>query len=342
MKLLLLFSIFCSLICYNSNAQFPNLVPNPSFEDLHDTPPTNFSSKAISFDTLMKDWQTTNLTSPDILTSNLDNKTRSYKIQKARTGETMVGLLNNLGIWAEYIQVRLKEPLKEGKTYYAEFWYMSLASTTHPIPQKNPKFGLWFHDGSLQKSKSYLARQPQVTAPKIEKCQPYTWHKMSGTFVASEAHSHVCIGQFQSNFEGAMDGCIAIDDVIVQETKPVLKIEVGTTLVLDNIIFKSGTATLEKESYPSLELLYQSLSDHPKLCIYIHGHTDNVGSSEDNLNLSTNRAQSIYNYLIQEGIDKKRLQFKGFGEDKPIANNEHPLGRKKNRRVEFLVHGTKF
>lgn len=338
----LLLSFFCSLIYYNSNAQFPNLVPNPSFEDLHGTPPTHFSSKAIDFDTIMQDWQTANLTSPDILTSNLDNKTRSYLIKEARTGKTMVGILNNLGIWAEYIQVPLRQPLEEGKTYYAEFWYMALASKNHAIPQTNSNFGLWFHGGHLQKTKNYIVEQPQVAATQVASCAPYTWHKMSGTFVATKAHSHVCIGQFESNFNGAMNGCIAIDDVLVRETKPVLKIEVGATLVLDNIIFKSGTATLEKESYASLKLLYQSLFDDPKLCISIHGHTDNVGSSADNLHLSANRAQTIYNYLVQEGVDKKRLQFKGFGEDKPVSTNETSFGRKKNRRVEFLVRGTEF
>jgi outer membrane protein OmpA-like peptidoglycan-associated protein len=334
--------ILCSLIYYNSKAQFPNLVPNPSFEALNAAPPSNFSSKAIDFDNIMQDWKTANLTSPDIITTNLVNKTRSYQMREARTGETMVGLLNNLGIWAEYIQVPLKQPLEEGKTYYAEFWYMALASKNHEIPRKNPNFGLWFHDGSLQKTKNYLPEQPQVASPEVASCSPYTWHKMSGVFVASKAHSHVCIGQFESNFEGAMNGCIVIDDVIVRETEPVLKIEVGKTLVLDNIIFKSGTATLEKESYVSLKLLHQGLSDHPKLCISIHGHTDNVGNSIDNKDLSTNRAQTIYNYLIKEGIDKKRLQFMGFGEDKPVASNDSSRGRKKNRRVEFLVRGAEF
>lgn len=334
--------LFCSLIYYNSSAQFPNLVPNPSFEKLEADPPTNFSSKAIDFDKVMQDWETINLTSPDILTTNLINKTRSYKMREARTGETMVGLLNNLGIWAEYIQVPLKEPLEEGKTYYAEFWYMALASKHHAIPKKNPSFGLWFHDGSLLKTKNYIPEKPQVAAPEVSSCPPYTWHKMSGVFIASKAHTHVCIGQFESNFEGAMNGCIAIDDVIVRETEPVLKIEVGKTLVLDNIIFKSGTATLEKKSYASLNLLYKGLVEHPKLCISIHGHTDNVGNSEDNIHLSTNRAQTIYNYLIKEGVDKNRLQFMGFGEDKPLASNETNQGRKKNRRVEFLVLDTAF
>jgi outer membrane protein OmpA-like peptidoglycan-associated protein len=338
----LFLSIFCSLIYYNSSAQFPNLVPNPSFEELHGAPPTKFSSKSIDFDNTMQDWTAANLTSPDILTANLENKTRSYTMYEARTGETMVGILNNLGIWVEYIQVPLKQPLEEGKTYYAEFWYIALASKNHEIPQKNPNFGLWFHDGSLQQTKNYIAEHPQVAASKIETCKPYTWHKMSGTFVASKAHSHVCIGQFEASFDGAMNGCIAIDDVIVRETEPVLEIVAGTTLVLNNIIFKSGTAKLEKESYTSLQLLYQALSENPKLCIAIHGHTDNVGNSDDNLYLSTNRAQTIYTYLIQEGIDKKRLQFMGFGENTPVSTNKTSSGRKKNRRVEFLVRGTAF
>lgn len=338
----LLISIFCCTIYYTSVAQFPNLVPNPSFENLHSTLPNHFSATAIEFDTTIQDWQTANLTSPDILSPSLDNKTRSYLIYEARTGSTMVGLLNNLGIWTEYIQVPLKKPLEKGKTYYAELWYIALAGKNHAIPQENPHFGMWFYDGQLKKTKNYIQEQPQVAPNKIESCKPYTWHKLSGTFTATQNHSHLCIGQFESNFEGAMNGCIAIDDVLVQETEPVLEIEAGTTLVLENIIFKSGTATLEQESYPSLKLLHQSLLKNPDLCISIQGHTDNVGNTEDNLLLSTNRAEAIYNYLLKTGIDKKRLQFSGFGEEKPIANNEHPLGRKKNRRVEFLVQEAAF
>lgn len=342
----LFFCLLCHLIYDTTIAQNTNLVPNPSFEQLKTLAPSKFSANVIDFDSTIQDWQSASLATPDILTSHLNDLSRSYKIPIARTGKNSVGIINNMGVWTEYIQVRLKQPLEKGKTYYAEFWYMALIGKNHPMPQKNPRFGCWFHDGAIQQTQRYIDEQPQVAPPQKKACRPHSWQKLAGTFVATEAHTHLCIGQFHTEYKSAMDGCIAIDDVIVCEAKDLpiepptplpIKMEVGTTIVLDNIIFKSGTAILEQESFPNLDLLLQNLLEHPNICIAIHGHTDNVGSQEANLELSTNRAQTIYHYLIQEGIDKKRLKFAGFGETKPVASNENESGRKKNRRVEFLI-----
>ena len=69
----------------------------------------------------------------------------------------------------------------------------------------------------------------------------------------------------------------------------------------------------------------------------IHGHTDNVGSSISNLELSTNRAKSVFDYLIEMGISKKRLSYKGFGEQKPLVDNTKEENMAVNRRTEFYV-----
>jgi outer membrane protein OmpA-like peptidoglycan-associated protein len=79
------------------------------------------------------------------------------------------------------------------------------------------------------------------------------------------------------------------------------------------------------------------LDENPKVKIAIHGHTDNVGDQASNLELSTNRAKAVMNYLILEGISSARLEFKGFGESKPIASNQTEEGRAKNRRTEFVI-----
>ena len=72
--------------------------------------------------------------------------------------------------------------------------------------------------------------------------------------------------------------------------------------------------------------------------IAIHGHTDDRGDDNYNLNLSKNRAEAVYKYLTSQGaIAKERLSFEGFGEKKPVATNETPEGRQINRRVEFVV-----
>jgi outer membrane protein OmpA-like peptidoglycan-associated protein len=71
--------------------------------------------------------------------------------------------------------------------------------------------------------------------------------------------------------------------------------------------------------------------------ILIEGHTDNVGARALNLDLSKRRAKAVLEYLVGKGIDRKRLRSQGFGFDRPIAPNTTPLGRAKNRRVEFRL-----
>ena len=69
----------------------------------------------------------------------------------------------------------------------------------------------------------------------------------------------------------------------------------------------------------------------------ISGHTDDIGSKESNLILSTNRARSVYSFLIDRGVEKDRLSYKGFGEDIPVYDNSTKEGRAKNRRTECTV-----
>ena len=69
----------------------------------------------------------------------------------------------------------------------------------------------------------------------------------------------------------------------------------------------------------------------------IHGHTDNVGSASDNLILSENRAKAVFRYLLENGLTNSRLEYKGFGEQKPVSSNESKQGRAKNRRTEFVI-----
>ena len=69
------------------------------------------------------------------------------------------------------------------------------------------------------------------------------------------------------------------------------------------------------------------MTENPTLKVQINGHTDNVGKPADNLKLSANRAKSVVDYLVSKGINTNRLQFKGFGETKPIADNKTEAGR---------------
>lgn len=115
------------------------------------------------------------------------------------------------------------------------------------------------------------------------------------------------------------------------------RVEVGTTIVLRNIFFDTGSASLRPESYAELGVLYKLLEDNPRIKIEISGHTDNVGSAALNQRLSQDRAKAVVNFLTERGIDSERLTFKGYGFSRPVATNDTPEGRQLNRRTEFEI-----
>lgn len=115
------------------------------------------------------------------------------------------------------------------------------------------------------------------------------------------------------------------------------RINIGRSLVLNNIFFETGSSTLLKESFVELNTLVGLLNENPKLRVEIGGHTDNVGNAEYNMNLSQHRADAVKNYLVEKGIEANRLQSKGYGFSKPIADNDSEQNRAKNRRTEIKI-----
>jgi outer membrane protein OmpA-like peptidoglycan-associated protein/tetratricopeptide (TPR) repeat protein len=120
-------------------------------------------------------------------------------------------------------------------------------------------------------------------------------------------------------------------DVYLERVKP------GASIVLKNIFFDFDKATLRDESKAELENLYQFMMENPEIRIEISGHTDNKGKDKYNQKLSERRAESVVEYLVAKGIDKKRLVAKGYGASKPIATNDTDEGRQENRRTELKI-----
>ncbi|MCX6302000.1 MAG: OmpA family protein [Bacteroidia bacterium] len=116
-----------------------------------------------------------------------------------------------------------------------------------------------------------------------------------------------------------------------------IKVKVGKKVVLNNILFETGKSILTAGSYTELDRLLGILQDSPLMRIEISGHTDNTGSLDLNNRLSQSRAQAVVEYLVQKGIDRSRLEFKGYGPQQPITDNATAEGRKMNRRVEFKI-----
>jgi len=128
-----------------------------------------------------------------------------------------------------------------------------------------------------------------------------------------------------------------IDSVFTADI-PLQPIEAGASIVLKNIFFDTKKTDLKPESIAELNMVVKLMNDNPNLKILISGHTDNVGKPQDNLVLSNNRALAVIKYLLaSQQISKERLQYKGFGATKPIADNATDAGKASNRRTEMSV-----
>jgi len=117
------------------------------------------------------------------------------------------------------------------------------------------------------------------------------------------------------------------------------KITVGAKAVLGNINFKPSSAEFDESAKTLLDKVADFLIKHPKIKVQVNGHTD-IGKDQDyNIRLSTQRALAIVNYLKAKGVNPAQLSYKGYGNAKPIADNNTVEGRALNRRIEFEILG---
>jgi len=127
-------------------------------------------------------------------------------------------------------------------------------------------------------------------------------------------------------------------EALRSKTISVYKDARGTILAMSDILFEFGKADLKqelKENLAEVAAILKSLLTESS--VIIEGHTDNVGSAAKNKTLSEQRATAVLNYLVERGVDKKRLKSVGYGLTKPIADNSTEEGRAKNRRVELVI-----
>jgi outer membrane protein OmpA-like peptidoglycan-associated protein len=115
------------------------------------------------------------------------------------------------------------------------------------------------------------------------------------------------------------------------------KLKPGNSVVLKNLNFDFDSHILKPDADTTLNTLLIYLNDNPKINILISGYTDDQGSEDYNLELSIARAKSVYNWLINNGIESIRLKFTGFGKSRPLFTGIDEKSRKSNRRVEVKL-----
>jgi outer membrane protein OmpA-like peptidoglycan-associated protein len=130
----------------------------------------------------------------------------------------------------------------------------------------------------------------------------------------------------------------------VTDFKPIIKnIELeqalkGSISVLKNIFFDVDKYDLKEKSITELHKIIRFLNENPQIHVEISGHTDNTGNQAYNQQLSEKRAKSVYSYIIESGLNSKRLSWKGYGQSRPITTNDSEEGRQQNRRIEFTIN----
>ena len=118
---------------------------------------------------------------------------------------------------------------------------------------------------------------------------------------------------------------------------PMVPLQVGAVVKMNNLFFEKGTSELLPESIPQMDQIVSLLNANPTMEIELGGHTDNRGVPNANIRLSQDRVDEVKAYLVDMGIAAGRIQTKGYGGEKPVADNRYEETRALNRRVEIKV-----
>jgi OmpA-OmpF porin, OOP family len=363
------------LICLPFMVQAQNLVLNPDFEIYH-CDSWNISSIEDCNNWTTPTMSSPDYFNNSCLKSKTAAIPQMYwGYQLPQSGNAYIGIIaydyrkHSAGeAGAEYIQGSLSEPLKANEKYTVAF-YVSLAECSK-LALEN--LGLYFSEKpTKEKTVDLLKRTPQVTSH-ANLSDTAKWIGINETYIANGNEKYFIIGCFTNGkkvkfkkvspskyIEDPRDyAYYYIDNVMIKpeiensiskaemqtipkETiKPILpdtKLEIGNTFTLKNISFANGSYELAEDSFKELDQLVELMNINPTLSILISGHTDNIGNKKDNLNLSKQRAESVLKYLASKGINNTRTESEGYGDTKPIANNDTDEGKKTNRRVEVTI-----
>jgi len=141
------------------------------------------------------------------------------------------------------------------------------------------------------------------------------------------------IGRYMDNQEATMRQQLAgVEGANIQRNADLLAVTFKS-----DVLFDTNSAALKAGSYDEISRVAQVLNQYPETTIMIAGHTDSTGSDTYNQQLSEQRAMSVKNALAGQGVNPARMSAVGYGESKPIADNNTESGRQTNRRVAITI-----
>jgi OOP family OmpA-OmpF porin len=334
-------------------AKAQNLVLNPSFEDFE----KGYIDTLCPFPlhTITKGWFGYN--TADYYNTTFEEKgiLGSYE---ANSGTACVGICfikdANAVNYREYIVANFSEPLEEGKKYKFGMFYKYQAGGL-----ASDGLGVYFTSDLSLPPRGLFGYHPQINnfADSIL-FDKNGWGNITEDYTANGGEKYLVIGNFkpdnkllakriEPNNGFRHNSYYLIDDVSltpyeeeVKDTIPVTQTEVyepKKKYVLKFVYFDTDKAILLPKSYVELDKLVTFLKEKSDTKIEIGGHTDNAGTYDHNIILSSQRAEAVVTYLISQGIISTRLTYKGYGPNQPIAPNDTPDNMQLNRRVDFMI-----
>jgi len=159
---------------------------------------------------------------------------------------------------------------------------------------------------------------------------------------ADANQSRLAAQQAQQNAESAENDKTVIRTRLTEQLNSILQTRDsarGLIVSMSDVLFDTGKYSLKPGAREKLAKVAGILLAYPGLDIAVGGYTDNVGGDQMNQTLSENRATSVRDYLVQQGVATDSVTAKGFGNTSPVATNDDSAGRQQNRRVELVVSG---
>ena len=350
---------FCTIDASGQAIAYPNIVPNPSFEDVH-LNANGWFYMGEHFSQSIDQWSSPTVASPDIFSPIYKippNWTkRGFGKSKAKTGKNYIGITtygctNGKPHCREYVQVKLKEKMVPGQRYKVTMWVSHFGNS---LAANN--LGVYFSENPLWDiGTQTLHLNPQVNEENVIEIPEKKWLYYRQDFIPEVEFQHITIGNFfidektdiiEPNSKHYNFAYYYIDEISIQKIRPYLTaddselvekpFELEKAYQLENIYFAFNKTGFLPESYTELNKLLILMREHPQISIQINGHTDDVGKDIYNEQLSYLRAKAVADYLFRHEITRNRVDYKGYGSKMPLAPNING-SRNLNRRVEFII-----
>lgn len=374
-----LIPFWCLIILAPFSALSQNLVPNPGFEKHDGCPkPNHHFPLQYVVDWTSPAWKDSSgytiAHTPDFFHQCAQEKFHVPKnfmgSQTPHKGQGYAGLLLYKVQSREYLQIKLKKPLKAGKSYYLK---ANISMADRAVK------GIQSFGALLRKDSAYYGVNDEFIPLKPLKGSPdqffsekQGWQSVIACYQATGGEQYLTLGNFKKDKNTANtwvkkqdeererieQGYYYLDEVGVMPCSKIKDCpcdfledqnlrskldsiaksnDTTTRLQLVNIYFKTDQAKLLEASNSMLYQLSDFLKANPDFQIVIEGHTDSRGSKSYNKKLAKRRAKSVKRFLTKDGVSKSRLTCKTYGSSRPIASNKTARGRRLNRRVEFIL-----